>query len=246
MSTGPVIMLDIRGMRERGRAILSLLGKAAIEVVLELGDISFLGLDPRTGAPISVGAEIKTLRALLGDIKTDRVSQQLERMREAYDRTWLLIEDGPYKIDEDGHLAFPRGRDRQGHVVWEPGGFLYSSLDNYLTSTQERGTGVKRANDDRELVRAILNLYSWYQKPPEDHDHMPGSRYQSFSWNGKVSLRRKVAAQVPGVGEVRSRALEGVFATTRDFINATVEELVEAEGIGQVLAKRIVERIGSE
>lgn len=246
--SSPVILLDLRGMGERGKSIKSLLGRAAEETILDSGDVAFLGLDPWKGTPISVGGEIKTLRGLLGDIKTDRVSQQLERMREAYDRTWLLIEEGPYRVDDEGFLIFPSGRESNGRTSWDRlgGGFLYSSLDNYLTSAQERGTGIKRTQDDRELVRIILNLYSWYQKEPGEHDRMPGSRYQAFSWNGKVSLRRKIAAQVPGIGWSKSKGLEDVFPTTRAMMNATVEELMQAEGIGKILAERIVEKVGSE
>lgn len=246
----PVIYCDTRGM---GTGILQLLGAAGVDSLLDAGDWAFWGKDPVQGGPIYVGVEGKKMRALLADIKSHRAMAQVEKMLKIpdrngqvegiYDRAWLLVEENlPYRVTEDGFLSFVQGRDRNGQVIWEDTRFLFSAYDNFLSGLQERGVRFKVAHGQGEAARELLNLYSYYQKDPDEHDST-GAEYKPFTWDGRPTLRRKVASQLTGIGFKRSRDVEAVFSTTYEMVMAGVEEWMQAKGIGRPSAERIVKEI---
>ena len=244
----PTIFCDIRGMQTKQEReadippeIFRLLGPAALDAQLDVGDVAFWGYDPVSGSPLYLGVELKKMRALLGDIKTSRVVLQMERMADVYGRSWILVEENiPWRVTDTGFIAFAAGRERGGGVRWEATGFLYSAYDNFLTGMQNRGVMYKTVNNAVVGARSILNLYSYYQKSPDEHD-MTGANYRPFSWDGKPSMLRRVITQILDIGSKTSKGFEEEFSGVRDMVMADEKRLMKVYGVGKVLAKRIRE-----
>ena len=239
-----VIFCDTRGM---GTGILDALGEAGTDATpMNAGDFAFWGLDPWSGEPVFIGVEHKHLRALLGDIKTHRINEQFRKMEVDFGKSWLMVDEGAWRVDEEGLMTFPRRNGRE--YVWEPSRFMHVAYDAFLTSIQVAGIGVKivhgrqGASGDRENAKAILNLYSWYQKSPDEHT-LTKQQFQHELFGGfngaKPKLVEKVAALLDGVGTKKAREVGKVFPTVEDLIEASEKELMKVDGIGKGIARKI-------
>ena len=94
----------------------------------------------------------------------------------------------------------------------------------------------------------VVDLYTLFQKPPEDHTSLrqfytPPDVYASFL--SRPSLLRKVISQWEGIGWVKALEFETQFPTTAHLLQAIVsgdtKVLMTVDGIGKVLAEHIIE-----
>jgi excinuclease UvrABC nuclease subunit len=60
------------------------------------------------------------------------------------------------------------------------------------------------------------------------------------------SLRRRVAAELPGIGQQKSADVSRHFKTTQLMLEADVKEWRKVKGIGKTLAEKIVATVHSE
>ena len=58
-----------------------------------------------------------------------------------------------------------------------------------------------------------------------------------------VSLVRRVAKELPGIGWERSLLVEETFDSVRTMVNAPLEEWLEIEGIGKGIATKVQEEL---
>ena len=211
---------------------------------LPFADCTFLGSGPG-GKPIKVGIELKRLSDALGSMQSGRFAgHQLPGLTKNFDRIYVIIE-GMYRPGPEGELQHLRGRGWKTAKWGNTRGWMYSALDNWLTTLSEiPHLTIKRTTSEKETAWVILNWYRWWtDKKYEQHRSSVG-----FDGSGMPNIMapgivRRIAAQFPGIGWEKSGAVAGKFKTVRDLVDADPSEWIEIDGIGKILANRVHELI---
>ena len=212
----------------------------AVEVELDYGDFMFYGKGPE--GEMKIGVERKRIRDLLNSIQTGRLSgKQIPRMLEEYDRSYLVVE-GLWRPNwRTGFLQIRRGGKwfdlKQGRK------FKYGDVWSFLSAMEEMfGVRVRMTLSPKETIACVENLAAWWNKEWEkhkSHEMMHNVVPQRAVLNPVgPSIIRRVAAQLPGIGHDRSKAVEERFETIMDMAFATVEDWMEVDGIGKVGAEK--------
>ena len=235
-----IILID---SRVGSKDLLPLLGRDALLTTLEFADCMFVG-GGEGDMPIFVGIEIKTIKDALSCIMNGRFAgHQLPGLVKEYDVVYLLLE-GLYKADGEGMLQVPAGRGwravRLGHRS-----FMWRDFESWLTSMENMGNvRVRRARDRKETVGLIRCLHKWWTRKDwgEHKAHLVPNKAHSVL-GVKYSLKRRIAAQLEGVGETRSGEVARHFPDIGAMLAAGVEEWQEVKGIGKVTAEKVVKEL---
>jgi ERCC4-type nuclease len=181
-------------------------------------------------------------------VHSGRIVEQARTAKAAGFNQYFLMVCGDLDCDAEGHLAVrwwdQRVRKTVLRPVQVPGGsgpVLYQAVDNFLNSLMLLcGVQVKRARDEAELARQVLDLYVWFQKPIEDHSTTLADRFYVSDFMGvEIPLVRRVLKEFKGVSTGRSKALAAKYRTVGQLAGAQVEELMEVEGVGRKVAESI-------
>ena len=171
-----------------------------------------------------VGVERKQVRDFLASIFTQRVFDQLERLREAYERPVLLLEGDPERlwVERKVHPNTIRGVlasiaiDLQIPILWS-------------------GSPKETA----ELLYWIA--YREQVKLRKEVAVRPGKRRR-----GLAEEQEFLVAGLPGISTVRARQLLSYFRTPRRVFAASLTQLKQVKGIGEKTARQIQEVLDSE
>lgn len=230
------------------------LGPSAQLVTLEYADICFEGNGPN--GTVQVGIEIKKLNDALACLVDGRFSgHQLPGLVQQYDRAYFLIE-GLWRGDKDGILQIGRGHldgDKFGGW-WSDANsgrtrYTYRQFTGWLESiSQMANIKVIRTVNELETVQMILSLASWWAKDWTEHHslHAFNESRPDAALLYKPPLRRRIAAELPSIGWTRSKAVADRFPTTRDMVNASVDQWSEIDGIGIGIASKVHDALRSE
>lgn len=213
---------------------------------MEFGDFCWEGKGPE-GAPWLVGVERKVIGDLLSCMTTNRFTDhQLPGMLATYNVSYLIVE-GMCKYDlTDGVFKVYKGG------VWAPAGFSQrvfraSEVLGFLnTLTIMTGVHVIRTQSDRETASTLLALYYWWtSKDFEQHrSHLQaGTKVQLL---GRMSLLRRWAKELPGIGYDRSKSVEQHFKSPIAMATSTPEDWLQIPGVGKTLANKAVEAMRKE
>ncbi len=215
-------------------------------VRLEYGDAEWEGNGPE--GKIKVGIERKTLGDLVTSVQTGRlVGHQLPGMVRHYDVCYLVIEGlwrrGPGNVIE----VWKRGKWRTAQT----GRLGWVALHGLLCSLEVMwGLGIRTTTDIGETGELIRGLARWWGKPWEGHKGhhtiYTGSRAKVELAEGEVSVLRKVASVLPGIGYERSAGVEGKFGSVREMCEAGESEWGEIDGIGKVTAGKVWRALRNE
>lgn len=213
---------------------------------MTFGDAHFLGLGEH-GEPIPIGVERKRLNDLLSSLMSGRLNgHQLPGLLNTYKFSWLVVE-GSYKVDEEGTLLVPR---KGGWLPMSHGRqrFQAAALESWLLTVALRGgIRVMHTRNDEHTARWLHALYQWWSKPWEKHtghlalDEAIPER-DAMILTG-TTLVQKVAAQLPGVGYTRARAVSKAFPTILSMACAPVQQWRAIPGIGNGIASQVVKVI---
>lgn len=213
---------------------------------LRFGDVAFLGQGPNS-TPVRIGIELKALGDACASIRSGRFAgHQLPGLLQDYDRVYVVVE-GMYRPGPEGELqTFRRGQwgtAEWGHVAW-----MYSELDGWINSiTEHAAIRVKRTSSRKETAAVVLGLYRWWSKKYELHkSHVGFDESGKHSLLVKPGLVRRVAAELPMIGWERSGAVAEKFKTVRDLANSQPQDWTSIEGIGKVIANRVVNAINGK
>lgn len=192
--------------------------------MLDSGDFAFQGngLDDE---PLQIGVERKALSDLVTSLTDGRLcgmptehgkGGQLQRMRDAYDVIWLLVE-GHWLTDKAGRL-FVKGK-RTNHKL--PGAFTEDSLTKRLLSIEVKGrVHVVHTSGQEQTTRWMASLFRWWtDKKWDKHDTMQTVHTRSVM---PLSTFREMTLPLPGVGLAGSKALEKQF-------NGSLTQLLRAD-----------------
>lgn len=211
-------------------------------------DIAWYGNGP-DGCQVKVGIEYKTIDDVMACIGDGRHVAQVAGMVENYDRRYLLIE-GRLRTDRNnGNLQKLRG-DRWQDIV--KGGRIFTArdLEHWKTTIEEQAQfRVHETYDKWESARWVVNKWSWWTaKGYDEHSslkmfHVPPPPAALFA---KPNLMRLIAKDLPKIGWDKSIAVCAKFKTIREMINAGESTWREIDGIGEGIAKLIVDAVKKE
>ena len=230
-------MVDPRvGSRELGSHFLK--SDVAFELTpLTFGDVSFVGEGP-TG-PCMIGVERKPIRDLVNSLMSQRLNgHQLPGLVQTYDVTWLIIEGIWRANDDTGLIEIPRGRE------WVPveSRIEAINLEMWLLTLQMLGgVRVQATYGLKDTARYIAALQQWWTSKTWDEHKGHLALYQPIDRQlfAKPSLLRRWAAELPGIGYEKSKAIETAFGTPYAMAVAEAVQWRTIPGIGKILASRI-------
>lgn len=254
-----MIQIDSRIGSKQMAPLLQRLGLAVETCFLEYGDIAFTNAWERLGCdPISIGIEMKNLDDVLACIQSGRYAgHQLPGMISSYNHCWLLICGQIRPHPATGILEVNKGTN--GHNYWMPAGFsrrpwLWRDLESWLmTITMKGAVRIQWVPNWEHGAQWIKMCHSWHQKDDHrSHLVMAGTKdiFSDTALLVKPSLLRRLAAQLPGVLEIRSRFVADHFKTIEAMMKATPEEwagieVVTKQGKGRTvrLGKVVAEKV---
>lgn len=217
---------------------------------LDAGDFCFYGHGEQEEC--LVGVERKRLSDLIQSMRDRRLSgAQLPKLLAQYGYVYLIVE-GVWRPGRTGILEVLKGK---GWAAYGSGQgrkpIMYAEVDNYLNSLGLRaGVRVKRSNGEQETAAQVVNLYKHFQKEWGKHTahsqvYAPVPEPKKAGWRVEVWTQeeeqlRAFAAQIPGIDR-KCDAIARKFGRTSNFLAAREKALMEVEGIGKELARRIRE-----
>lgn len=219
-------------------------GLAVEEAILPAGDIEITGKGPQ-GRPLLVGCEYKQLRDLLTCVRDGRFAEQLRRMRQVYEVSWLLLE-GRWQIGESNLLEI---EERRGYR--ERGRYTYQEVCSWLlTMCQRVGLLVWQTQDQGESVAWLRALHWWWtSKDFEEHRaHLdwyvpPATDEAQFE---EPSLAQQWARCLPGIGSDKAYRAGKHFGSGKRLANASPAEWQAIDGIGKKTAVSVVREVERE
>lgn len=211
--------------------------------MLDFGDIAFTGRGI-AGAAVTIGLEHKKLSDLVQSLQSGRLQgHQLKGMLDVYDRCYLLVE-GEWGTDSHGRITRWRGKGRKTPL---PGSGNGTDLEKQLINLETRGgLRYRCCPTRRDTLRVICALYRyWTDVDLDEHKSHLAIHAPDLDRNLQIpiSLKRQIAAQLPGVGYTRSQAVDRYFGSIREMVNAPAETWAKIEGFGKVLAAKIVSAV---
>lgn len=211
---------------------------------LPSGDFSFIGNGP--DRLIAIGIERKTYSEIVHD--AERLLQsQIPRMKEYFDRSYLIVEGG-WRPNHDGIMEEFRGGS--WHVAgWGRGrrAFPLSFFTNFEAMVAEFfHMPVYWSRGKKETVMTAAGLQAYWSKPWAEH-----LAHVSVGWDPQVSgftkkdlsQTAKFAATLDGVGVKGMFRVARKFKTPLEMCCAGVREWREVAGIGKIRAGQIVEAL---
>jgi hypothetical protein len=217
-------------------------------VELPSGDVWFDGWHV-DGEPQRIGIEFCKLPDLFAKMDSGRlhgqVSGQLVRMRDDYDRVYLLV-CGAYRPSRDGALQV--GYKPSSHVYradretvfYRDYGYgaepkPYAWLEAFLSGPSFAALGAERVRVStiEEAAAWIAVLHAQWTKDPGDHSSLRKiEKYEPIRPPGMgdgMYTRLKWACQFPKFGFEYGMACAGHYASVRDMVNTSVDELAAIE-----------------
>lgn len=241
-----MIMVDEQGAAKGKGSSLDLIEhlppELAVRRRLEAGDVAFMGHGPDGPFTIPVGIEYKKISDAINSLTTKRfVGEQFSKMTKVYQRIYFILE-GEYGEGPDGKLVVPSWRNGKKQWVSHGWSVTYRQFDNWQNSLVESGKiRFKRSLTTAESASQVLDLYYMWTKDYDAHKSLYSfDRSQLPPLITQPSLKRLIAAQLPGVGwDLSARAAEH-FPTAIDLVNASEEQWLAITGIGKKKAQKIL------
>ncbi len=169
----------------------------------------------------SITIERKTARDFLVSIIDGRLFNQLSNVKKYCTNPILLVEGNPYKTDLNFDPMAIKGALISAQVIW------------YIPVIFSRSK-----EDTRDIFLMIGNQEETYI------DVVPlrgGYRPKRLK-----SKQLYLLQGLPQVGPMLAKRLIERFRSVSNIINASIEQLIEVEGIGRVSAERIREVLDAE
>ena len=246
-----IILVDSRVGSKELAPIIRKYGVECELTELPYADVAMEGCGPH--GPITIGCERKTLNDLLCCIDDSRyAAHQRPGMLMMYTKSFLFLEGMWTYGDGNGYEGLLMQGYRRGQS-WGPlrvkGGRtpLYSKLYRYLLSVSLSGVIITNSLDINHTAYNLCELWHFFQKPWHQHRSLMETQKLAIpSLNGKPSLVRRWAAELPGIGVEHSLDAERVFKTGTGLALSTQAEWETIPGIGPKTAKKVVREINGE
>ena len=218
---------------------------------LSAGDFCFAGEGPK--GPSLIGVERKRIKDMLSSLRTGRLAEQLVRMLNHYDYSFLVLE-GTFRTNwHSGELEDRYGKDYSPVLVGKStflGLELESALTSILACTPVRYI---RTRTDRETVEWLVSLNHAFSSPWDKQlakvtaIHQP----EQYATVGKSSTIRRVAHALSGLGWEKSGTLEQNYNSVWDLMSTNsdcecirpAKDYEKLPGFGKVMSKRVWDQL---
>jgi ERCC4-type nuclease len=197
-----------------------------------------------------VGFERKTLYDMLDCIDTKRLTAyQIPGMKKLYGIHRFIIFEALWRSDEQGLLmeGFNHGYSwKWARIGWglDKKPVMYSKLFRFLISIQLAGTTIIPSHSVQDTARCVVEYFHYFQKPWKAHRSQREIQVPIIpSLDPDISLVRRWAHSIQGVGLEFSSEAEKLFNSGLELAQSTEEEWDSIEGIGPATAKDIVRQI---
>ena len=218
---------------------------------LSFGDVSWIGYGAN-GEPVSCATELKRIEDIIACIQSGRFAgHQLPGLLQCYDHIWLLVIDDYRPRARDGVLEY-RKEGRNGGYYWSEScgrqrTIFWRDVESWLmTMAICGGIRVHRVPDYREAAMWIKNTANWFARDDHKSHRVIYGTKEIFGDSAllvKPTLARRVAAQLPGIAEVRSAAVAARFKTLDQMVNASEKDWRTVDGLGPGTARKIYQAI---
>ena len=203
-----------------------------------------------------ISCERKKIGDMASCVQTGRLLAQLQTSAEVGADVFVVLVEGRYRRNpEDGLLEIPvwgvNPRTMKRCEMWQPvkPSMMFSRFDQYLTELQrDAGIIVKHTEDVRGTADVVLALYQNFQTPADQHQSLK-QMYKRPSPTVSLirpSFRRRVAAELKGVGWERAQTVADRFASVSEMVAATEKDWADIPGIGKKLAKSAMAELRGE
>lgn len=227
---------------------------------LPYADACFEGNGP--DGMVGIGVERKRIQDMLDCIDDGRYTgHQRVGMAHMYRFNFLILE-GYWRPDTRSGLLLFGIPKPDGKMFWadkSPRGqrVMYRKLRRYLISVSLARVVVLYTRDIAHTAYDIAELYHWWQKQWRDHKALLAMHLGSFAeYDGrtdelmtvptldrKPSLVRRWAAELSGIGVVKSGEAERIFRTPNALANSDETDWVKIDGVGAGTAQSVVAEI---
>jgi ERCC4-type nuclease len=235
-------------------------GLPAVLTTLNFGDVAWTGIGAE-GA-VSCGVEVKTVSDLLNSMQTGRFAgHQVPGLLNTYDRVYLIIEEAT-RPDAGGVLEhYVKGKWwHRAKLGTQREAFTSRAYEKFLTTVGEHGNiHIRQTSSRAGTVACLASLYQWWVDGWGAHksllaldqttqirlaDQCRKERGAGVSLLRKgPTFKRRIAAELPGVGAERSLDVAKGFACVLDMICASEKQWREVTGIGKGIAHSIYEAV---
>lgn len=179
------------------------------------------------------------------------LSQLITCKENGADYLFLVLEGRYRRNPDDGVLEIPCwmsfGSSRKQDWQAVRPTMQFSRFDQYLTElSRDIGVIVKHTENVRGTADVIQALYTNFQTPRDEHQSLnqmfkpPAPGVQLV----RPSLVRRIAAELPGIGWGRSKAVSEHFHTVYAMARADWREWMTIDGIGKKTAQKVASAIG--
>jgi len=228
--------------------MIKALGSMAVPVNL-FTDACFSSVDGKV-----IAIERKKIGDMASCVLDGRFLFQMQTCKEAGADYLVLILEGVMRASpEDRLLEIPtwgiNGRTGRRAEIWNPVKpvIMHSRFIQYLLELQLlAGIMVFQTRDVKQTAAVILSLYSFFQKPMDDHSSLKQFHTERPPQVSLIrpGLVKRVAKELDGVGWTRAGDVAKHFSSVRDMINAPESEWKKIPGIGKKTAQKVVLALG--
>lgn len=218
---------------------------------LSYGDVSWIGYGTN-GDPVSCSVELKKIEDVIACIQSGRFAgHQLPGLLQCYDHVWLMVIDDYRPRQRDGVLEY-RKEGRGGGMYWtESCGrqrtVYWRDVESWLmTMSIFGGIRIHKVPDYREAAIWIKMASNWFARDThKSHKVLYGTKelFPDQALLLKPSLARRVAAQLPKIGEVRSASVAAHFKNLEQMVSASERDWCQIDGLGKSTAKTVYNAI---
>ena len=167
-----------------------------------------------------VCVERKTGNDFISSIVDGRLFQQAEELRDNFTKPIILVEGNYYA-----------------------GGMNENAIKAALVSIiLSYEIPIIMTKDEKETARTIF----WLAKKEQIDSNIAVGIKGAKKPKKMKDLQEHVISGLPGVSVVLSKRILKKFKTIKDFANAKEKELIEVDGVGKVLAKRLHELLNKK
>lgn len=171
-----------------------------------------------------VGVERKQVRDFLTSIFSQRIFDQLERLKESYPRPLLMLEGDPERL----------WMERRVHPNTIRGVLASIAIDLQIP--------IIWSGSPKETAEMLYWIAHREQvKLKKEVAVRPGKRRR-----GLAEEQEFLVAGLPGISTVRARQLLLKFRTPRNVFSASINQLKKVRGVGEKTARQIQEVLDSE
>lgn len=187
-------------------------------------DVGDLVVEPDIG-DVQVAFERKTPSDFASSVMGEErnIYDQLDRLDEAYDHYYILIEGDMGDFERLLYTEIPP-----------------KALRGAVASITARRCPVMFCSTPSGLIDTAIRLSRKHAEDPSTK-HTPAG---TMAGKSDASTTRQMLACCDGVGPQTAMILEDEFGSIERVLNATQDELIAVEGVGEKTARRIHESLG--